>query len=251
WNEVLADAPRMAASEFRDAYVVAARAASQGPDAAVKDSERIGNAATRAKTLTDAMSFLAVARRYVEAAGLGRAAASVVPEASALSRRAERDSKVSRVEPPRTLPSNPASLVEEAAIAAYDPRVPVADLVRFLASDSPIPKRAVRAGLLAITAERRAELLATGVGVANVRDYFHSLSDFRVEGDRDTGWRVELRSDSVTNLWCLVEERGRPKILCRARCTGPLGARALALAEAGKPDLARRVLDWARDGLPK
>jgi len=32
---------------------------------------------------------------------------------------------------------------------------------------------------------------------------------------------------------------------------GPLGVRALTLIESGNPDLARRILDWARDALPK
>jgi hypothetical protein len=104
---------------------------------------------------------------------------------------------------------------KEDRIAAYDPRVTAAELFPFLATDSPISKEAVRAGLLAITTGRRAELLAIGAGVANIRDYFHWLSDFRVEGDRETGWRVEVHSDSVTDLWW--QWRRRTALTARAR----------------------------------
>src|SRR5205823_3332678 len=64
WSEVVTDAPRITGSELRDAFALAARAAWQGPAAALKDAERIGNAATRVRVLARSANFLETARLY-------------------------------------------------------------------------------------------------------------------------------------------------------------------------------------------
>jgi tetratricopeptide (TPR) repeat protein len=251
--DLLLDAPSIPSSEVRDVFILVSRLTTGGREAALDEVRRIRDTAARAKLLIHAARFLEGIRSYGPAAELFEAVDKEAPGGEAASRSAARDRKLASFEE-RVLPqSHPSRVVEAAVVAAYDPWVAAADLMKFVAAESSIPPRTVRGTLLPVSPERRADLLAAGLTAAYVRDFFRGLSQIRVDGDRDSGWRVEVRPDGDANpdLWWLIDERGAPKILCRSRCTGPLGVRALAMVETGKPELARRILDWARDALPK
>jgi hypothetical protein len=250
WDAVIADAADLPQSEARDAFSLAALAAAQGPAAARSSAQALPHAARR-KALQLAARLLEDARLYAAAADLLWEAARDAPNSQELSGHARRLAGVARFEQAKRVAGDPTWTVREALADACDPGVPDQALAHALATDSPIVPRLARSALAPFSAGRRSVLLRGGMGGEHCRDVMYSLAQIRTEGDVVAGFRVEVWPENQprADLWWLVHEQGGPKILCRGACAPALGARALALIEAGQADPAARVLSWARESI--
>lgn len=256
FDDMKARLEAMDGANGRAALKLVALAATEGPDAALRNAERAFTDGTaRAEALSGAGRNLMLLRRYPEAAALFEVAGRQSSNAAALLGMAELLRKARRFEELTFTPKDPASTVKRLSTlaAAGD-----ADGQKY----SALVSREMTNGLdaegrkafweefevgfnEARRAARTANLplsVAMDLGLAVLRP--------TVSGDDAVGYRVVMTSsvaDRVRNVAFVIPEDGEYRIAATDKAIATVGKEALRRLERNDLKGARQWLDWAYD----
>jgi tetratricopeptide (TPR) repeat protein/transglutaminase-like putative cysteine protease len=252
-----ADAAEVARSlekgEGRDALLVAAAAAAEGPSAAEAEARRLPPDAARA-ALQRAAGQLVQVRRYADAGALASLAARGAPNAAELQAQADLLSSARRWEELVAQGDEPTRLVRRLFAALVVERDPVAAVEKLMASRgrkrgdpaSPSPVGDLRSAIV-----RSAGRL--GAPPAAVLDIALGRLEVIRDGEGPGLLRLRVRLPFApggrgSSIY-LVKEKGGWKLLATDEALPEVGVEALRLADAGELAGARKLLDWALSDL--
>jgi tetratricopeptide (TPR) repeat protein len=239
--------------EQRDALLVAAAAAAEGPSAAEAEARRLPVEQGRA-ALQRAAGHLVQLRRHAEASALASLAARGAPNAAELQAQADLLSSAKRWEELVNQGDEPTRLVRRLFAALVVERDPAAALAKLMATrgrkgEDPRDAAAVadlRSGIL-----RGAGRL--GAPPAAVLDITFGKLEIVRDGEAPGLLRLRVRLPFAPggrgSTVYLVREKGSLKVLATDESLPELGMEALRLADAGDLATARRLLGWALEDL--
>jgi transglutaminase-like putative cysteine protease/Flp pilus assembly protein TadD len=245
FDDALPVARSLADGPERRAALLAARAATEGPEAAVGEALRIP-AGERAAALDAAARHLMLARRYPEAARLLDGASGGTAQSAQLKARAAALSKVLRVETLALDPKDPATLMPRffrALALGGDAWKAVPEVGDDAAGGlGPGAIRGLAAGF------RRGLRSASGMPERVALDAGLSLLESRAEGDPASGLRLVGTMPALASPLTLLVLRqgGGYRLVGTEPAAAGLGAAARRAAEAGDLAAARNLLDLAR-----
>jgi Tfp pilus assembly protein PilF len=239
-------------SEIRKAFIIAATAAVEGADTAIKKSLQITSEEhDRSKALVTAGYLLLRNRRYPEAAALYSAGGPGQTESSQLLALAEVLRNTKPFEQIQIPESDPRSVIQRSLIlGVLTPLDPQENLK--LASTRTLElyerkdllERVTRLFYLA-----RNRIDATQLPLEVAVDMALSNAKYSEEGDENLGYRVTMQTpNSAGQVFFLVHEDGKYK-LENFLSSNDLGREALAHLERNDLAGARRWLDWARENV--
>jgi tetratricopeptide (TPR) repeat protein len=249
FQEALSLARTMEGGARRDAALVAAAAALEGPAAAAREAERLSPEA-RTQALQGALRALVRARRYPAVAGLLRAASAGASASAQLQSQAASFERIRRHEEVPLDPKDPAAMPRRFFRAALggDGERAVQELV---ARDVSPALADGGAALDTAIARTFRKLNLGGFGRAAVVDISDSLMDVRVDGDPAVALRLTaVMPNAPTTVLYAVRRGDTFKLVATSPEHAGLAALARSRAEAGDLVNARRLLGWARDEGP-
>lgn len=228
----------------RDGWLVAMKTCTKGLETALAESRQIfQDLATRRAAFLNAADVLVNYRRYAEASRLLNEGASGNDKMAQIRARADLMAKTTRY--------------ETRVIDPKDPRAPVIRLLQLTGYRHPKPEQilecyseAQRAGLkpeagLEAMKELRSAFTKQGVAPEVASDLALSLSEFSLDGDADTGYRVRATLfESATATFLIAEQKGTYRI---AGTTGDLvtiGREVLWQTDHDNLKAARSALDY-------
>jgi tetratricopeptide (TPR) repeat protein len=227
----------------RDAALLAALAAVEGPEAAAAEAARL-TPTDRTSALQIGARHLVGARRYplavrlLQLASAGASGAARLQTMAAVFARTERHDRTSL--DPKDPAAMPLRLID--ALLAGTIRQLAPELLPEMASTEGLD---IRADAL-LKPFRRATGLDLPTDVA--RDFIRSLVEVQTEAEAPCGRRLRITMPGSPAIsMYVVPEKGGWRMLAAAGEPGPLAARARRLAEEGDLAGARRLLGWARD----
>ena len=242
----------------RDALLLAAAAATTGPEAAVREAERrIWDPARLVAALDAAAQELVAMRRYGDAAALLARAARQAPNAAAFLARAEVLGRARRHEQVELAAGDPASVAKRFLLAMLDDTTapPTAggkqELLSRGLAESLTP--ATRVELVEAPGREARARRASSPGEALTADVRQDLAlaawRAAVQGDDQAGYRVELTAavgESPGRIACfVVREGGEYRIAGVGDAPATLGFEALRRLAAHDLRGAAQWLDWA------
>jgi tetratricopeptide (TPR) repeat protein len=245
--EARAEAQKAKPGTDRNAILMVAAAALEGPSAAVAESRKLP-LTDRQKGLEMAGQTLVRLRRYSLAADLLDAAAAGSANAAQLAAQSAALRKFKKVDHIELPPGDPTSIVKQIALAITDEQSTPASIRGYFNTAAAEDDASLEAGLLYL---RRA-LAQKGVARGVFTDAVHSALDMRTEGDARNGWRVRMQGSLAQRsetMFYLTSEGGRPRLVCATPCRPALAAEALSRAKGGDLDGARQWLLWAHEGM--
>jgi tetratricopeptide (TPR) repeat protein/transglutaminase-like putative cysteine protease len=237
-------------TEKRDVFAVVAAAGLNGPAAGVRASESV-ELAKRQITQATAAGALAIIRRYPEAAALMDRAASASPNAAQLRDQADLMRKIKRHEDLVLAPGDPRDVLRGFLSAGLsDPTEE--KLKEFFTADvtTVFDGRSLSdtidgSGPRGSAARRKA--MRDGMK-SFIVDAVLAGIQIQQEGSEETGYRLLARAPGTTDMTTfVVRENEKYRIAAMSFAPEMLGLQALRLVDAGKRDIARQWLDWARD----
>jgi tetratricopeptide (TPR) repeat protein/transglutaminase-like putative cysteine protease len=246
FQEALALARATQGGQRRDAALVAAAAALEGPDAAARETERLSPDA-RGQALQGALRALLRARRYPAVAALLRAASAGAPTSAALQAQAASFERIRRHEEVPLDPKDPAALPRQffRAIFGADRQRALQPLVAKDLSPAVGDGTAAMGALIARTLRKQN---LGGLGNAVLVDICDSLMEVRVDGDPAVAVRLTIRMPNApTTVFYAVRRGDGFKLVATFSEQAGLADVARSRAEAGDLVNARRLLGWARD----
>lgn len=247
--EALALARTTKGGPQRDAALVAAAAALDGPAAAAREAERLTPEA-RTQALQGALRSLVRARRYDAVAGLLRAASAGTSASAQLQSQAATFERVRRHEEVKLDPAEPAAVPRRLFRAVFSGGDRAQALEELVAEETPAPPGDGAAVIALITRTLRRQSLG-GLGRAVILDIAESLTEVRVDGDPAVAVRLTATMPNApTSVFYAVRRGGTFKLVSSVPTYAGLAALARARAEAGDLVNARRLLGWARDETP-
>lgn len=239
--------------EVRDALLLAAVAAAEGPAAAEAEARHLPADAARA-ALQRAAGHLLRLRHYPEASAMAALAARGAPNAAELRAQADLLAAARRWEELVKEGDEPTRLVRRLLVALVVDPDPAAAVARLMSSlpckkgdaRSTAAVEALRAGIL-----RGAGRL--GAPPAAVLDLALGRMEIIRDGEKPGLLRLRVRLPFAPggggSTFFLVRERRAWRILATDESLPDVGAEALRLVEAGEPASARQLLDWALEDL--
>jgi tetratricopeptide (TPR) repeat protein len=254
-EDLHAETRQMTASDTRNAYLVAAIAAKDGPPAALKEATKLTETQEQRRALIrTAAPLLNQLRRYPEASALFEAAARGAADAAALSGLATSLAGVRPYEQLQLPDDDPVSLVKRFFIWIYlGENLDQKSFTSFYTDE-------VAATVTTAEGDAATEVAKTvrsvgaksGAPLDTLTDLVMSTATFSSQGDRDKGYRIMIRStlgDRPTDELAFVTSRnGTLKLAAFGKQTiGLVGIEVLH--RVGENDLAgaKQWLNWARD----
>jgi len=260
YQELTETAKRMDASATRDQFLILAAAATGGADAGLREGARlILDPAERRRAYEAVGRTLAQLRLYPEAAALLNESAVGAPSAAQVRTLADILKKTRRHEELSFPENDPQSVVPRFQIALFTTSVKErpslialfarAIIAAFAAEKGPHRDPVEDLYRVATATARRSSVplaMALDTGLAAIRQ--------TLDGDDAVGYRARLVGapgyGQNEEIYFLVREDGKWKILATGSSAGLLGVEALDRAERDDLAGARRWLDWAREQLP-
>lgn len=248
FDEVLSQLGNRAAENSYRYVALAAIAASKGSEAALLQANRYAaSPQERSTNLSEASRLLLFLRLYPQAANLIAAAVPGADDASSVQSQAELFRRTKRAEEVAPKASDPASAIHNLFVALGNGR-----------SNDDVLKLLSRSWRKSSTERGRAARLRymrpafmnvlgnSGLPDATALDIILSNTEYSVEGNDETGYRVWVRlPDSEAQPLFVVKEDGVFRVLA-FRTFDPLGWEALERVRAGHTKAAAKLLDWAR-----
>jgi len=249
--KMLDDLPQ---TQQRLSLKLASIAATEGPDAAIKQSSEIARQSNDQKpALKVAASILRNLRMYSASADLS---------AAALEGEANTAQMLGQVQAFRkTKPYNeiiksgdPRSAIQRFFVFLLDPGAieidPLAEFEFLLAAPMPASKKtealARQGGIL------RSSFARLDMSRVVAADSIISNMQMAVEGDDRRGYRIRVQSGGAETRTAFVAQRaGRYKIMGFGQDFAGLGVEALQLLTEGNTIIAKQWLDWAREEVDK
>ncbi len=237
-------------SPNRNAMLLVAIAATEGPAPAIKEAFRIADPDQQRVALLTSGWVSVQLRLYPQAAGLLTAGAKGAPNAAAILSQADTTRKTRRYEELTLSDSDPRSVVKRLLIAAL---VGDDDELRALysrrAAESPQITAEV-ADFHQMSRTLRSGLRATGNPIEAILDVMLAGIKFSIDGDDAVGYRLRARvsfgTGSQQDRFYVVHEDGGYRVLT-TESLPRIGAEALRRLDDGDLVAARQWLDWARD----
>jgi transglutaminase-like putative cysteine protease/tetratricopeptide (TPR) repeat protein len=249
--EALALARESPAGPERNALLVAAVAASEGPEKAAAEADGLGEG--RRDALRGAAPWLVRLRRFPAAAAVLREAARGAQNAAELRGQADDFAAVRPFEAARKVGDEAERLVKQLFVVALTERDPAAKLTpllspRVLASDL---GDVLRGGLPLPVAAARQTLRQTGIPRDALLDIVLSRMETAREGELDKVLRLRLRfpfsAAERGSIAYLTREGGAVRLLATDLAWPVLADEALRLAATGDLAVAARLVTWARE----
>ena len=260
FQELTETAKGMDASTTRDQFLILAAAATGGADAGLREGSRLILDPTERRRAYDAVGrTLAQLRLYPEAATLLSESAVGAPSAAQVRSLVDILKKTRRHEELSFPESDPKSVVPRFLIALFTTSAkerpsllslfarPI--IAEFAAEKSQSRDFIEELYRTATATARRSSLpldMALDTALAAIRQ--------TLDGDDAVGYRVRLVGapgwGQNEEIYFVVREDGKWKILATGSSAGLLGVVALDRAERDDLSGARRWLDWAREQLP-
>jgi Flp pilus assembly protein TadD len=252
--EAAATARGLDAGEERDAILLAALAAAEGPATAEAEARRLSPEAARAGA-QHAVGLLLPLRRYAEASALASLAARGAQNGAELRAQAELIGAARRWEAAVAEGDEPTRVVRRILAAVVLEPDPAAALDALSVARA---EKRKRPGPDGSAAELRSALLPgeRRLGAPPVAILDIALGRLEVVRDGElpgflrlrvrVPWAATARGSSIL----LAKEKGAWRLLATDDELPEVGLEALRLADAGDLPAARRLLDWALDDLP-
>jgi tetratricopeptide (TPR) repeat protein/transglutaminase-like putative cysteine protease len=235
----------------RNQILLAAIAASDGADAAIREAGRFStDPELRRQAIENAGRLLILVRSYEAAARLLSEAAGGAPKPGALLTQAEAIRRMRRYEETKLPPGDPTTVIRRVFLSFF------LGTRSGIASPKSLFTRAAREGFAGKTDDDfvrgfRAALgnRAAGVPPAVLLDAAFPLMTFTLEGSDPAGYRIQTGgSPGMENLVFYVrKEEGEYRIAAVQGSAGEIGSEALSRVAAGDLAGARQWLDWARE----
>lgn len=239
--------------DARDALLVAAVAAAEGPDAAEAEARRLPAEAGRV-ALQHAAGHLLQLRRYADAGALAALAARGAPNAAELRAQADLLSSAKRWEEQVKQGDEPTRLVRRLFVALVVERDPAAAVGKLLSSrvrkpGSPRASASVEQlrGAILRGAGRFGAPPAAVLDIALGR--LEVIRDGEAPGLLRLRVRLPFAPGGRGSTLYLVREKGAWKVLATDDGLPEVGLEALRRADAGDLAAARTLLDWALSDL--
>jgi tetratricopeptide (TPR) repeat protein len=195
---------------------------------------------------------LAIVRLYPHAAELLDRAASGAPNAAEVRVQADLMRKMKRVEDVPADSNDPRDLLRRFLIGLFNsPEKEV--LARFVTADAAaiFEGKSLSQESRATTASGKAmKRTAQQQGMTEfIADAAAAALQIQQEGSEEAGYRLLARAPGMAQELAMfvVREKGTNKVAAVHSAPAMLGLQALRFVDAGKPELARQWLDWARD----
>jgi tetratricopeptide (TPR) repeat protein len=233
-----------------DYFFLAAIAAKNGISEAVAQAgKRIPDEKDRTAALLTAGQTLLKLRLYKEAADLIETAAAGGSQAATLRASATAIRKAQRYETYMKTATTPMAALLRFFPVMFLTNVPPETVQSVFVQGSVLSKPDSLKAIRAAMAPFRSQVAKAGVSLEVATDIALGAIQGKVDGD-DSGYRIRADIAGPTGaqkmVVFIVLEAGEYRVVC-LNAAGPLGALALKNLEAGKPDIARRWLDWARE----
>ncbi|HLY97901.1 MAG TPA: DUF3857 domain-containing protein [Candidatus Angelobacter sp.] len=245
----------LSGSDLRKSFLLAAIAASEGTEAALKKSLEITSTHEgRSTLLNSAAAYLLRIRKYEQAEVLfeasleGSSSGGQVANLIALLKKTKPHEEINLD------PADPRSVVQNLLLQFLDGKLDY-DQVRGLMSKSVLDTQDSKTDREEFQAERRStrkQLQGSGLPVDVIADIAISSIRYSVEGDDSLGYRLLMEAPgAATEEGYVVREDGQYKIaeLLSSPSKTPENLGWEVLARLGRKDLpgARKWLDWARE----
>jgi tetratricopeptide (TPR) repeat protein len=251
-----AEAKELAGKDTGTAIALAAIAAADGAEAAVREAERkLADKNARAEALQQASQNLIALRRYAEAAALLDRASRQSGNAAALLSRADLLRRTRRHEEVPLPLDQPATLGKRLMLVAAGEKPDLKKLSSLFSRDfePEILAMGDKAAALfdAGISPLRKKLRSQEISMDVVIDFVLSALQESVSGDEALGYRVAYSSSfdgsSQDLVVYAVREGAEYRIAGLGNAVSMLGAEALRRAERGDLKGARQWLDWAAE----
>jgi tetratricopeptide (TPR) repeat protein len=260
FTELAETARQTDASPTRDQFLILAAAATGGTDAGIREGARlIADPAQRRQAYETVGRTLAQLRLYKEAAALLDESAVGAPSAAQVRSLADVLKKTRRHEELSFPENDPQSVVPRFLIALFTASSKESDHLRSFFPRAVTAQLALEKDPHGDPAEQISRLATDTVRRSGApRDMIldTGLAALRqnLDGDDATGYRARLAGapgfGQNEEIFFLVREDGKWKILATGSALGFLGVEALDRADRDDLPGARRWLDWAREELP-
>ena len=237
-------------------YRTLAIAARDGAEAGLAEAVRLfPQLSSRREALQQVGGSLIRARRYAAGAALIEEASRGAADAAALRSQAEFAHRLTRYESMELDPDDPATAVKELyrqlflvgrwTAETFEPVV-APEVLKTLTDQEALEAWATLQGRFRSQREFDPGLIVDGTW---------SLLDYRIEGQKESGWRVQVQgalpSATVDESFFVVPTKQGPRLLSSGRSLEPIGHHVLELIDAGLEGAAAQWLDWARELAPQ
>lgn len=254
-SEQFAEAKRftseLPAGPSRDAIYLAAVAASDGADAAIREASKMGDSAeSRRAAIESAGRTLVVFRRYDAAARLLTEAAGRSEKPGELLTQAENLKRLRRYEEMPLPADDPATPLKKLFLAALLYGSPGAPSIRSIAAEGLLDQE--ENGEAKFVEGVKSGITRHGIGSeipqAVMLDAVFPNMTITRDGSDAAGYRLSVDILGATGPLevFVTKEKGDLRIAAFGLEPASLGVEALRRAEAGDLDGARQWLDWAR-----
>jgi tetratricopeptide (TPR) repeat protein len=254
YKDLLEAVAGLPTTDVRKGLMLAAIAADQGPDAAIKKSMEITTEEQgRSKALVSAGALLTRVRKYSETAELVAAGSHGQPNESQLAASVAILTKTKPHQQIKIDPADPRSVMQRLFILFLSRNTKLDDfkpiLSKFAMTQSDFSDNAAfqrtMAGL-------RVKLGSTGLPLETVADIALSNFHYSLEGDDNLGYRIIMEAPgSPAQEAYVVREDGQWRLVAYAFSSKAmpeeLGWQALAFLQNKDLARARKWLDWARE----
>jgi hypothetical protein len=254
YKGLLAAVADLPTTDVRKGLMLAAIAADQGPDAAIKKSLEITTEEQgRSKALVSAGALLMRVRRYADTAQLDAAGSHGQPNESQIAASVAILGKTRPYEQIKIDPADPRSVMQRLFVLFFSRNSKLDDfkpiLNKFALAQSDFSDEAA---LQRSMSEVRVKLGSTGVPLETLVDIVLSNVRYSLEGDDDLGYKITMESPGASAQQAyVVREDGQWKLVAYAfsptALTEELGWEALAFLQNKDLAHARKWLDWARE----
>jgi tetratricopeptide (TPR) repeat protein len=242
----------MEATTLRSAVMLAATAAEKGADEGLRQARQLlRDPDERRQALDGAVDLLIATRRYEQARALAVEAARGASDAAARQGRIGFLGKLKRVDA-KTIPMDtPESAFHRMIRELLLPggrKARVEELFAKVSVEGLSKKELEQVSETFVFPKSMAQ---EGWARETLFDIFMSLASIETEAAPPWGWRLRLTmaGTRLAEIY-VVHERGSHRILAAAPFHHVVfGLQAMALAERGDLDGARKWLDWAREGM--